>query len=503
MDKPLLMGIDLGTSSTKAVIVDVEGNLLAVAQCEYPISSPHVGWAEQDPENWYQAAINTARLALQEVGQPSETVAAIGLAGQMHTTVCLDAGGRPLRPAILWADQRSGRQVSQVYTRLGREKLAAWTGNPLAAGFMLASWLWLGEHEPEVCRQTRSLLLPKDYLRYRLTGFLGSEPSDAASTLLFDPIHRCWSLPLLAALDIDERLLPPVYPSAAVAGGLLPEVAKVTGLRAGTPVVFGGSDQALQALAQGVINPGLVSCTIGTGGQLFTPCLSPRPDPALRLQLFCHVIPDLWHLEAAILSAGLSLRWLRDGVFRGLGYTALADLAAQAPVGSDGLFFLPYLAGERTPLMDAQAKGALVGLTVRHDARHVVRAVMEGVVYALRQGLDLIESLGVPVERVLASGGATQHPLWLQLQADIFNRPVYPGSVQEATARGAAMLAGVGAGLYRDAQQACHSAVHLPDMRISPQPDQAARYAEAYPVYCGLYAPIERCLRKPGDAMDL
>ena len=262
---------------------------------------------------------------------------------------------------------------------------------------MLASWLWLGEHEPEVCRQTRSLLLPKDYLRYRLTGFLGSEPSDAASTLLFDPIHRCWSLPLLAALDIDERLLPPVYPSAAVAGGLLTEVAKVTGLRAGTPVVFGGSDQALQALAQGVINPGLVSCTIGTGGQLFTPCLSPRPDPALRLQLFCHVIPDLWHLEAAILSAGLSLRWLRDGVFRGLGYTALADLAAQAPVGSDGLFFLPYLAGERTPLMDAQAKGALVGLTVRHDARHVVRAVMEGVVYALRQGLDLIESLVVPV----------------------------------------------------------------------------------------------------------
>lgn len=487
MNSPLLLGIDLGTSSLKAVLVDRAGRLLSVAQREYPIISRYPGWAEQDPELWYQAALETITQAIRRSGQPAESIAAIGLAGQMHTTVCLGGDGRVLRPAILWADQRSSAQVARVYQELGRDRLAAWTGNPLAAGFMLASWLWLCEHEPEVRRQTRTLLLPKDYLRYRLTGLLGSEPSDASSTLLFDPARGHWSYPLLDALGIDGQLLPPVAPSAEVAGGLLPGAAAAAGLKPGTPVVFGGSDQALQALAHGVIAPGLVSCTIGTGGQLFTPCLSPRPDPGLRLHLFCHVLPGVWHLEAAILAAGLSLRWLRDGVFMGMGYSELADLASQAPPGSEGLFFLPYLAGERTPWMDPQARGAWIGLTVRHDQRHVIRAVMEGVVFALRQGLELMEGLGVPVERVLASGGATRHPLWLQLQADIFNRPVYPGAVEEATARGAALLAGIGAGFYLDGADACRQAVHLPDESVRPQAAQVDRYERAFQVYAGLY----------------
>jgi xylulokinase len=473
------------------VIVDPDGNLLAACLSEYAIDSPHPGWAEENPETWHHAVLETMRAALHQADLPGEAIAAIGLAGQMHTTVCLDKKHQPLRPAIIWADQRSREQVERVYREIGPHKLAEWTGNPLATGFMLASWLWLQEHEPEVCRATRTLLLPKDYLRLRLTGALGSEPSDAASTLLFDPLRRNWSAPLLDALHIDPGLLPPIHESAEVAGGLLPAVAEAAGLRPGTPVVFGGSDQALQALAQGVIAPGLVSCTIGTGGQLFASILSPRPDPDLRLHLFCHALPDVWHLEAAILSAGLSLKWLRDSVFQGQDYQTLADAADSVAAGAEGLFFLPYLAGERTPIMDPQARGAFIGLTLRHDRRHMVRAVMEGVVFALRQGLELMASLGVPLERILASGGATRHPLWLQLQADIFNRPVYPSQTQEATARGAALLAGIGAGLYTDGQGACQRTVRLADQPVLPRPASAALYEEAYQTYGQLYPALK------------
>jgi xylulokinase len=485
------MGIDLGTSGAKTVIVDAQGSLLAACLSEYAIDSPHPGWAEENPDTWYNAVLGTMRAALLQANLPGEAITAIGLAGQMHTTVCLDEHRQPLRPAIIWADQRSKTQVDRVYRQLGPEKLAAWTGNPLATGFMLASWLWLQDNEPELCRATRTLLLPKDYLRMRLTGEIGSEPSDAASTLLFDPARTGWSAPLLDALHIDPNLLPPIHASAEVAGGLLPDAAAASGLRPGTPVVFGGSDQALQALAQGVITPGLVSCTIGTGGQLFASTFTPRPDPDLRLHLFNHALPQVWHVMAAILSAGLSLKWLRDSIFTGQDYDALADGAAQVPPASEGLFFLPYLAGERTPVMDPRARGAFVGLTLRHDRRYMVRAVMEGVVFALRQGLELMDGLGVPLERILASGGATRHPLWLQLQADIFNRPVYPSQTQEATARGGALLAGIGAGLYRDAQDACQRTVHFSEQPTLPNPETAAIYGEAYRAYCQLYPALK------------
>jgi xylulokinase len=481
------MGIDLGTSGTKTVIIDVNGKLLANALYDYPINSPQPGWAEQNPETWYRAALTTMSQALRQSGLPAESIVAISLAGQMHTTVCLDKKGRPLRPAILWADQRSRQQVDQVYRQLGIEKLYAWTGNPLATGFMLASWLWLIENEPDICRATSTLLLPKDYLRYRLTGVLGSEPSDASSTLMFDPVHWGWSESLLNELQIDPRLLPAIHPSWEVAGGLMPEVAEATGLRAGTPVIYGGSDQALQALAQGVVEPGLISCTIGTGGQLFTSTFKPLPDAALRIHFFCHVLPDVWHLEAATLAAGLSLKWLRDNVVTGLDYQSLANLAAQVPAGAEGLLFLPYLAGERTPLMDPNARAAFVGLTLRHDRRHMTRAVMEGVVFALRQGLDLMTEMGLPFERILASGGATSHPLWLQLQADIFQRPVYASSTQEATARGAALLAGVGAKVYQDSRDACKQTVQQDRDPVLPQPENVRLYEDIYQSYCQIY----------------
>jgi xylulokinase len=498
MNKNYLIGIDLGTSGLKTVVLTADGQVVGSALREYPLEIPHPGWAEQDPENWYRAALAALAEALQQSGIDPQAVAGIGLAGQMHSTVCLDKEMRPLRPAIIWADQRSEAQVERVYRDIGRPNLAAWTGNPLATGFMLASWLWLAENEPQVCQATRSLLLPKDYLRYRLTGQLGTEPSDAASTLLFDPARRLWSTPLLSALQIPTDMLPPVFPSAGIAGGLLPEAAAASGLIAGTPVIFGGSDQAMQAFAQGVVTPGQVSCTIGTGGQVFAPALTPTADPELRLHLFCHVLPGLWHYEAAMLTAGLALHWLRDNLLGGEDYTFLADAASSVGASSEGLFFLPYLAGERTPVMDSGAQAAFIGLALRHDRRHLTRAVMEGVVFALRQGMELMEGLGVPMERVLASGGATRHPLWLQLEADIFNRPIYPNPVHEATARGAALLAGLGVGLFANPQEVCCSSASWQAAAVLPDPSQVERYTRAYQTYCQIY-PALKNITPPGS----
>jgi xylulokinase len=482
-----LMGIDIGTSSTKTVIISPDGTLLGMAAQEYAVETPRPGWAEQNPEMWVSAALDTIRRALAVANIPAGQVQAVGLSGQMHGTVCLDARGRVLRPAIIWADQRSAAQVAEVEARIGRERLAAWTANPLATGFMLATWLWLREHEPGVATATAHLLLPKDYVRYRLTGEIGTEPSDASSTSLFDTANRCWSAPLLDALGLDARVLPPVTTSAAIAGGLLPEIAVATGLRPGTPVIYGGSDQAMQAVGHGVVAPGVVSSTIGTGGQIFAPVARPAYDPQARLHCFCHVMPDMWHLESAMLAAGLSLKWLRDNVMLGLTYQEIADAAAAVPPGAEGLFFLPYLAGERTPHMDPRACGSFVGLTLRHGRAHMARAVMEGVVFGMRQGLELMLNLGVRPERIIASGGATQHPLWLKVQADMFNRPLYQTRTVEASAVGAALLAGVGVSIYADVADAVARAVRYADKVVTPDPDHAAHYATLAETFAALY----------------
>ncbi len=488
MTRPtVLIGSDIGTSSAKTVAVDTAGRVLAVAAQEYAVDTPRPGWAEQSPELWMQAVVNTMRRAVTLAGVAPESVQAIGLSGQMHGTVCLGARGDALRPAIIWADQRAAAQVADVYRRIGRVQLAAWTANPLATGFMLATWLWLREHEPQTEQATAYFLLPKDYVRYRLTGEIGTELSDAASTLLFDTAGRRWSAPLLDALGLDAGRLPPVHPSVAVAGGLCAEMAAVTGLLPGTPVIQGGSDQALQALGHGVIAPGVMSSTIGTGGQVFAPTAHPAADPDLRLHCFCHVLPDMWHFESAMLAAGLSLKWLRDTLLPEMTYQDLADAAQTVPPGAEGLFFLPYLAGERTPHMDPQARGGFVGLTLRHTRAALARAVMEGVVFGMRQGIDLMRALGVRAERIVASGGAAQHPLWLQLQADCFAVPIYRTATVEAAATGAALLAGVGVGLYADAAEAVRRAVRwLPDA-VEPIPANVARYAALLPVFSQLY----------------
>ena len=498
MSSPTLIGIDIGTSSTKTVILSADGQVLAVAGQETTVETPHPGWAEQTPESWVRAAVATLQRALADAGIAPASVAGLSFSGQMHGTVCLGADGCPLRPAIIWADQRSGEQVHDVVARLGKSRLAAWTGNPLAPGFMLASWLWLREREPETAQVTRWLLLPKDYVRYRLTGEIGTEPSDASSTSMFSPALRSWSLPLLEELGLARDVLPEVSDSTAVAGGLLPGIAGEVGLPAGTRVVFGGSDQAVQALGNGVVAPGVVSSTIGTGGQLFAPTCSCVLDPELRMHSFCHVQRDLWHVETAMLSAGLSLRWLRDQVLDGITYGMMAEAAAGVPAGADGLLFQPYLAGERTPHMDPQARGSLIGLTRRHGRAHMIRAVMEGVVFGMRQGLDVMAALGVPVNEVIASGGSTRHPLWLQLQADIYNRPIQRTRTTEAAAVGAAMLAGIGTGVFHDVQDAISRVVRPHDEVMRPDSARVDVYARRYDVFCALYPALVDTVHEVG-----
>ncbi|HWQ05094.1 MAG TPA: xylulokinase [Longilinea sp.] len=485
MDKCLL-GIDLGTSGLKAAVLDEKGLLLASAGKEYAINSPHPGWAEQNPHIWYDAACIAVRQALSAASLRAEQVEAVGLAGQMHSLVCLDERGAAVRPAILWADQRSKVQVDRVTGQLGREELAACAGNPIAAGFALSSWLWLLENEPGTVLHTRWLLQPKDFLRFQFTGVIGSEPSDASATLLFDPHIRAWSPALLKIAHLSTDQMPPLGASADICGGLTRQAASDLGLRVGTPVVFGGSDQAVQALGQGIIEPGQVSASIGTGGQWFAPLAQPVHDPLLRLHLFCHVLPSLWHLEAAMLTAGLSLRWLRDQILPVSSYAELADAAAGVEAALDGLFFLPYLAGERTPHMDPGATAAFIGLTLRHGRPALARAVMEGVVFAMRQGLDLLGELGVRPEAVLSSGGANRHPLWLQLQANISNLPILPAANPEATARGAALLAGVGSGHFTSFMDAIHT-VPAPASAILPDPGAVEKYDRAYHDFKQLY----------------
>ena len=482
-----LLGIDLGTSGCKAAVIDLDGQVLGIGRCEYAIDTPQPGWAEQDPRIWLSAAAGTVRQALAQAAVSPAAIAGIGLSGQMHTTVCLDAAGAVLRPAIVWADQRSRDQVAEVYQRVGKPQLASFTQNPLATGFTLANLLWLQEHEPEVYARTRQVLLPKDYLRYHLTGILGTEATDACGTLLMDVAARRWQLHWLDMCGIDPGILPAIGESSQVAGTLTAAAAADFGLPAGIPVVHGSGDQAAQAVGNGIISPGLLSCTIGTGGQLLAPSASAAFDPELRLHTFCHAVPGVWFILAATLSAGLSLNWLRHKVLAGEPYAALADAAATVAPGADGLYFMPYLAGERTPHMDATARGGFIGLTLRHEQAHLTRAVMEGVVFSLRQGLQLITELGVPVQRVVASGGGTRHPLWLQLQADILGRPIEQTLTTEAAATGAALLAGVGAGVYPDVAAACARAVRRSPEVVQPDPTRVARYTQIYQRYAELY----------------
>jgi xylulokinase len=488
---PRLLGIDLGTSSVKVLLVDSDGHVLAAASAEYPILQPQPQHAEQNPSDWWAATVQAVRsvIATAPVGE----IAAIGLSGQMHGVVLLDAEHRPLTPAVIWPDGRSGRQVQEITQMVGAEQLYAITGSPLSTGFLAATVRWFQQEMPKVWQRVAMLLLPKDYLRWRLTGEFATDPSDAAGALLLDERRRDWSDDLLAALQIGRRLLPRVQPAAAVAGPLLPDAAAELGLPAGIPVITGAADTACSALGAGALAPDRLLLSISTGGQLVQPTASVQIDPRGRIHTFCSALePGAgqagWYQMGATLSAGMALRWLRDNV---LGwrypdaYDAMNLAAANSPPGAQGLLFLPYLVGERTPHMDAAARGAFFGLTLRHGQDDLIRAVQEGVTFALYDAYGVLAELGVHSDSIILAGGGAKSSLWRQIIADVFGKPVQPLLTSEQSALGAVLLAGSGAGLFDLADTARRWA----RLGAETLPDAASHafYQERFAAFQSLY----------------
>ncbi|MBM4040468.1 MAG: xylulokinase [Planctomycetes bacterium] len=494
---PCLLGIDLGTQSVKSVVLDDQGRIRAVAQAEYPILTPRVGWAEQDPTAWWRATCQTTQEAIAAAHIAPGDIAGVGLSGQMHGTVCLDREGLPVRPAIIWADGRSATEVEELVAELGRERLARLTANPLAAGFMAATARWLLRHEPETLARSATLVLPKDYIRLRLTRQVGTDVTDAASTLLFDVAGRRWSEEMARAVGIRPDLLPRVHDSHELCGTVTRHAARDTGLPLHAPVVAGGGDQPVGAVGNGVTAPGTLLATIGTGGQLFTPLEAPSYDPQLRTHTFCHAVPGRWFIMGAMLSAGLCLRWLRDQVFGGLGldYAAFSAEAAQVEPGAEGLVFLPYLLGERTPHMDARARGVFFGLALRHERKHIVRAVMEGVAFALRDSLEIFRSIGASARQILAAGGGARSPVWRQILADVFGTPLAPVEAAEPAACGAAILAGVGTGVFASPEQGAARVARL-GPTVEPIAANVALYDERHAFFRSLYPRFREAYRQ-------
>ncbi|MHB1294342.1 MAG: xylulokinase [Anaerolineae bacterium] len=495
-----LIGLDVGTSGTKTLLVDENGAIVASATEEYPMYTPRPRWAEQDPEDWWQAAVVSIRRAMSLGSARDEDIVGIGLTGQMHGMVLLDAEGNVLRPCIMWNDQRTAAQCEWIMNTIGRERFLALTANPALPGFTAPKIIWTRENEPDVYARTAHVLLPKDYIRFRLTGEYATEVSDASGTVLLNVGERAWSDEVLEALDIPAAWMPRCVESKEITGTVTAEIAKLTGLRPGTLVVGGGGDQAASAVGSGIVEPGLVSVTMGTSGVVFAYTDQPSRDPQGRLHTFCHAVPGKWHVMGVTLSAGGSFRWLRDtlglmekniATLSGVDpYEILTAEAANAPVGSEGLIFLPYLTGERTPYPDPNARGAFFGLTLRHDKRHMVRSVLEGVAYSLRDALELLREMNVPIQQVRATGGGARSLVWRQVLADVFGTELVTVNVTDGSAYGAALLAGVGTGIYASVPEACARTVRIVD-RIEPIGANQALYNEYYPVYRSLYGALK------------
>ncbi len=495
-----LIGIDIGTTGAKTLLIDAEGRVRESATVEYPMSTPRPQWAEQDPEDWWRATVQGIQEVLARSSVAPGELAGLGLTGQMHGMVMLDATGRVLRPCIMWNDQRTGAQCEWIMHTIGRERFLELTLNPALPGFTAPKVIWTRDNEPEIYARAAKILLPKDYIRYRLTGVYATEVSDASGTALFDVTRRTWSRPVLDALSIPAEWMPECLESPVVSGRITAQVADLTGLPAGLPVVGGGGDQAAGGVGNGVVETGLVSVTLGTSGVLFAYTDAPRRDPQGRLHTFCHAVPGRWHVMGVTLAAGGSFRWFRDSlgqmetqVARLSGvdpYQVLTAEAAEAPVGSEGLLYLPYLSGERAPYPDPNARGVFMGLTLRHDKRHMVRAVLEGVAYSLRDSLELFREMGVPIGQVRASGGGARSPMWRQILADVFGTELVTINMTEGAPFGAALLAGVGTGLYASVPEACAATIRV-ESRIEPIAANQVRYDQYYAVYRSLYPALK------------
>jgi xylulokinase len=490
------LGIDVGTGSSRAILVDARGGVrasYAAAHEEMRMERPL--WAEQRPENWWDAVVEAIRGVLSKAGVTGGQVKGIGLSGQMHGLVILDEAGTVIRPALIWCDQRSQAQVDAVNAAIGRENVVRFTANPVLTGFTLPKLLWVRDNQPRLFERVRRMLLPKDYVRYRLTGEFATEVSDASGTAVFDVVNRRWSSEMMDGLGLDRAILPRCYESSEVTGKITARIAELTGLAAGTPVVGGGGDQASSAVGNGIVEAGIVSCTLGTSGVVFAHMEDVAYDPAGRVHTFCHAVRGKWHVMGVTQGAGLSLQWFRNQLAPGAAYDALTAEAAGSPAGSQGLFWLPYLMGERTPHLDALARGGWIGLTNKHKRADLIRAVIEGVSYSQRDCLDIIEELGVEVNSVRASGGGAQSPFWRQLLASILNKRVVTLETQEGSAYGAALLALAGSGEYASTQEVCRAAIRETDS-VSPNAADAALYERGHKVYQSLYPALKPVYRE-------
>jgi xylulokinase len=498
----VFLGIDIGTSGTKTLAVDAAGRILGSATETYPCYVPKPLWSEQDPEDWWQATIKSVRGAVAKAGLKPADVQAIGLSGQMHGSVFLDKHDKVIRRAILWNDQRTAAECAEMEQRVGgRKNLIKLVANPALTGFTAPKILWLRNHEPKHFDKLCKVLLPKDEIRRRLTGEYATEVSDASGMLLLDVAKRTWSKKLLAALELDESLLGKCYESEDVTGALTPKAAEVLGLTTACVVVGGAGDCAAGAVGNGIVTKGVLSTSIGTSGVMFVHSDDVHIDPQGRVHTFCHAVRGKWHMMGVNLSAGGSLQWFRNALCqadtaaaRAAGrevYDVLTAEAEQAPPGSEGLFFLPYLSGERTPHADPDARGCFVGLTHAHGRGHLVRAVMEGVTYSMRDSLAIIEGLGVPVRQIRASGGGSRSPLWRQIQADVFGRKVVTINSEEGAAYGVALLAAVGAGAFRNVAEACAATIRVVQ-QTAPNRAAAKRYDRAFPLYQQLYRSLKK-----------
>jgi xylulokinase len=489
-----VLGIDASTTAVKAILVDESGAVRGVGASAYELSVPHPLWSEQDPHLWWDGTVEAIRAVLAATGVPGEDVVAVGLTGQMHGAVLLDRADQVLRPAILWNDQRTAAECDLIREAVGAERLVAITGNDALTGFTAPKLVWVRDHEPDVWRRVAHVLLPKDYVRLRLTGDHVMDKADGSGTMLFDLAARDWSADVLAALGIDRAWMPPTYEGPEVTGTLTGAAAAATGLRAGTPVVAGGGDQAANAVGVGAVEPGVVALSLGTSGVVFATTAAPLFEARGRVHAFCHAVPGRWHMMSVMLSAAGSLRWFRDALAPGASYDDLVGAAGEVPAGSAGLLFLPYLTGERSPYPDPLARGAFVGLTLAHDLRHLTRAVVEGVAFGLRDGLDLMIEAGMPAPGVIrASGGGTTSPLWRQVLADVLDAEIATVDTAEGAAYGAGLLAAVGAGWFPSVEAAAAAVITATPV-ASPGPN-APRYAEVHATYRMLYPALAPSFR--------
>ena len=505
MNDKYLLGIDLGTSGTKTVLFRQDGTAVASSTVEYPLSQPENGWAEQAPEDWWNAAVQTIGAVLKKSGVSPDAIAALGISGQMHGLVMLDEAGEVLRPCIIWADQRTGKECEEITEIIGAKRMIEITANPALTGFTAGKIRWVQKHQPEIYAKCRHILLPKDYLRYKLTGDFATEVSDASGMQLLDVPNRCWSDEVLQKLGIDKSYLGKVYESPEVTGPISALASKITGLSEKTLVVGGAGDNAAAAVGTGVVADGRAFTTIGTSGVVFAHTDKLAIDPQGRVHTFCCAVPGAWHVMAVVQSAGLSLKWFRDNFctsemetasLMGVDPYQLMDMeVTKAPIGANRLYYLPYLMGERTPHLDPDCRGVFFGLSAMHTKLDLMRAVYEGVAFALNDGLNVLAGMGVKPAQMLATGGGGRSAVWRQMLADVFDCKVVTTNSKEGPALGVAILAGVGAGLYPSVREACDSMIHTGGEQL-PIAENVPVYAKNYAQYSALYPDMKNAFKR-------